>query len=106
MKLINIHNVTELKSIKKPIETMCNLPMVNKLRAVFNIRNRFLIPDKLFDLIKFEVKQYDKKLRPKKFKILVTNIDKKLKNLKTITLFTFLLIFFIIIYNLFAGRLS
>ena len=59
------NKVVELKSIKKPIESMCNIPMVNKLRNVFNIRNRFLIPDKLFDLIKFEVKQYDKKIRPK-----------------------------------------
>ena len=82
------------------------MPMVNKLRTVFNIRNRFLIPDKLFDLIKFEVKQYDKKIRPKKNKLTATNIDKILNNFKTIILFTFILIFFTIIFNLFSERLS
>jgi hypothetical protein len=100
------NKIVELKSIKKPIESMCNMPMVNKLRSVFNIRNRFLILDKLFDLIKLEVKQYDQKLKPKKLKSTTINNEKKLKNLKTIILLTFILIFFTVILNLFAERFS
>jgi hypothetical protein len=75
--------------------------MVNKLRTVFNIRNRFLIPDKLFDFIKFEVNHCDKKNTSNKTKSISTNIDKKLNNLKTIILFIFILIFFTIIIHLF-----
>ncbi len=53
------NKIMELKLIKKPKDSMCNMPMINKLRNVFNIKNIFLISDKLFELIKFEVKQQE-----------------------------------------------
>jgi len=42
----------------KPNENMCNMEMVNKLKRVFNSKNRFTIPDQLFNLIKFETTSY------------------------------------------------
>jgi len=45
------NKIMELKLIKKPKDSMCNMPMVNKLRNLFNIKNRFLISDKLFILL-------------------------------------------------------
>jgi len=51
------NKIMELKLLKKPNDSMWNVPIVNKLRNVFNIRNRFLIPDTLFELIEFEVKK-------------------------------------------------
>jgi hypothetical protein len=49
----------ELNAVKKPSEDMCNMVMVNKLKLVFNTKNRFAIADKLFDLLKFENVNYD-----------------------------------------------
>jgi len=46
--------IQELKQIMKPNENMCNMEMVNKLKRVFNSKNRFTIPDQLFNLIKLE----------------------------------------------------
>jgi hypothetical protein len=63
------NKIIELKLIKKPKDSMCNMPMVNKLRNLFNIKNRFLISDKLFELIKFEVKQQVQKPKTKKAQV-------------------------------------
>jgi hypothetical protein len=49
----------ELNAVKKPSEDMCNMVMVNKLKLVFNTKNRFAIADKLFDLLKFENVNYE-----------------------------------------------
>jgi hypothetical protein len=49
----------ELKLVKKPSEVMCNMMMVNKLKVVFETKNRFAIADKLFDLLKFENVNYE-----------------------------------------------
>jgi len=37
---------------------MYNMEMVNKLKRVFNSKNRFTNPDQLFNLIKFETTSY------------------------------------------------
>jgi hypothetical protein len=61
----------ELKLVKKPSEDMCNMMMVNKLKVVFNTKNRFAIADKLFDLFKFETVNYEtmnRYTKPKKKK--------------------------------------
>lgn len=50
--------IAELKQIIKPNENMCNMVIVDKLKRVFNSKNRFTTPDQLFNLIKFEVKTY------------------------------------------------
>ena len=63
------NKIMELKLIKKPKDSMCNMPMINKLRNVFNIKNIFLISDKLFELIKFEVKQQVQKPKTKKAQV-------------------------------------
>jgi hypothetical protein len=39
-----------MKQIMKPNESMCNMEMVNKLKRAFNSKNRFTIPEKLFEL--------------------------------------------------------
>ncbi len=79
------NKIMELKLIKKPKDSMCNMPMINKLRNVFNIKNIFLISDKLFELIKFEVKQQVQKPKTKKPKSTAFR-DDKLKMLKTVLL--------------------
>jgi len=90
------NKIMELKLIKKPKDSMCNMPMINKLRNVFNIKNIFLISDKLFELIKFEVKQQVQKPKTKKPKSTAFR-DDKLKMLKTVLLFTFILLFYQVI---------
>jgi hypothetical protein len=50
--------IDELKQIMKPHENMCNMEMINKLKRVFNTKNRFTIPEQLIELIKFETKAY------------------------------------------------
>jgi hypothetical protein len=45
--------IKELKAVKKPTSDMYNEHKVNLLRSIFNTKNRFLIPDKLFEIIKF-----------------------------------------------------
>ena len=50
---------TQLKLVKKQSEDMCNMVMVNKLKMVFNTKNRFAFADKLFDLLKFENVNYE-----------------------------------------------
>ena len=99
------NKIVELKSIKKPIESKFNMPMVNQLRNVLNIRNRFLIPNKLFDLIKFEVNQHVQKPKPKMLKSTTIN-DKNLKTFKIIILITFIIMFFTVIFSLCTERLS
>jgi len=96
------NKIMELKLIKKPKDSMCNMPMVNKLRNLFNIK--FLISDKLFELIKFEVKQQVQKPKTKKPKSAVFR-DDKLKMLKTILLLTFILLFYYVIINMFTERI-
>ena len=60
---------------------MCNEQKVNLIRSVFNTKNRFLIPEKLFELIKFGkekltlnealIKKYNKKKTDTKTKNLL-----------------------------------
>ena len=45
--------IKQLKDIKKPTTDMYNEKKVIAIRTVFNTKNRFLIPEKLFELIKF-----------------------------------------------------
>ncbi len=43
-----------LKAVKKPTTDMYNESKVNSLRwLIFNTKNRFIIPDKIFEIIKF-----------------------------------------------------
>jgi len=87
----------ELNAVKKPSEDMCNMVMVNKLKIVFNTKNRFAIADKLFDLLKFENFNYDtinRYTKPKK-KTCIIRITIKVE---TIVLFLFFLIFFLYIF--------
>ncbi len=61
--------IQELKQIMKPNENMCN-----KLKRVLNSKNRFTIPDQLFNLIKFETTSYisvNKQINPIRKKELV-----------------------------------
>ena len=54
----------ELKAVKKPSEDMCNMGMVNKLKLVFNTKNRFAIADKLFENVNYEtINRYTKPKR-------------------------------------------
>ena len=90
--------IDELKQIMKPHENMCNMEMVSKLKRVFNSKNRFTIPDQLFELIKFETKAYipvDKQKITKKRKILSFNI-----NIGIVFILLFLIIIFSVIYGL------
>jgi hypothetical protein len=70
---------------------MCNEQKVNLIRSVFNTKNRFLIPEKLFELIKFGkekltlnevlIKKYNKKKADTKKKYIITVDIKTLINL-------------------------
>jgi hypothetical protein len=96
--------IDELKQIMKPHENMCNMEMINKLKRVFNSKNRFTIADQLFELIKFETKSYipvDKQRIPKKRKILSFNI-----NIGTVFILLFLIIIFSVIYGLIIDLLK
>jgi hypothetical protein len=96
--------IDELKQIMKPHENMCNMEMVNKLKRVFNSKNRFTIPDQLFELIKFENKAYipvDKQKITKKKKNLSFNI-----NIGTVFILLFLIIIFSVIYGLIIDLLK
>jgi hypothetical protein len=88
--------IEELKQIMKPNENMCNMEMVNKLKRVFNSKNRFKIPDQLFNLIKFETTSYipvNKQINP---------IRKKRARLFKFNNGTlFILLFSIIIFSVF-----
>ena len=96
--------IDELKQIMKPHENMCNMEMINKLKRVFNSKNRFTIPDQLFELIKFETKAYipvDKQRITKKRKLLSFNI-----NIGTVFILLFLIIIFSVIYGLIIDLLK
>ena len=84
----------ELKAVKKPSEDMCNMGMVNKLKLVFNTKNRFAIVDKLFYHLKFENINYETINRCNKLKR-KTNIIRITINFETIIFFLFFLIFFL-----------
>jgi hypothetical protein len=66
---------------------MCNEQKVNLIRSVFNTKNRFLIPEKLFELIKFGkekltlnealIKKYNKKKTDTKTKKFIITVDIK-----------------------------
>jgi len=45
--------IKALKAVKKPTPDMYNENKVNSLRLIFNTKNRFIIPDKIFEIIKF-----------------------------------------------------
>jgi len=73
--------IKQLRDVKKPTPDMCNEQKVNLIRSVFNTKNRFLIPEKLFELIKFGkekltlnealIKKYNKKKTDTKTKNLL-----------------------------------
>ena len=80
----------------KPNENMCNMEMVNKLKRVFNCKNRFTIPDQLFNLIKFETTSYisvTKQINP------IRKKRTRLFKFNNVTLF--ILLFSIIIFSVF-----
>jgi len=92
------YRAVELKAVKKPSEDMCNMGMVNKLKLVFNTKNRFAIADKLFDLLKFENVNYETinwYTKPKR----KTNVIRITINFETIIFFLFFLIFFLYIFR-------
>jgi len=79
--------IKQLRDVKKPTPDMCNEQKVNLIRSVFNTKNRFLIPEKLFELIKFGkekltlnealIKKYNKKKTDTKTKKFIITVDIK-----------------------------
>ena len=46
--------IKEIKAVKKPTSDMNNENKFNLLRSIFNTKNRFIIPDKLFEIISID----------------------------------------------------
>jgi hypothetical protein len=95
----------QYKKVKKPTDDMCNMQVVNKLRIIFNTKNRFAISDMLFDELKFVNTNYitiGNTRRSKK-----TNISIKTKiNINSTIIFVYFTILFLYILSAFSRILK